>query len=40
MLAQAQSNTSETLSCLDLGSCLQLDDAALAIIVDACHGKR
>ena len=36
MLAQAQSKTSETLSCLDLGSCLQLDDAALAIIVDAC----
>jgi hypothetical protein len=36
MLAQAQSNTSETLSCLDLGSCLQLDDSALAIIVDAC----
>ncbi len=36
MLAQAQSKTSETLSCLDLGSCLQLDDSALAIIVDAC----
>ena len=36
MLAQAQAKTSETLSCLDLGSCLQLDDAALAIIVDAC----